>query len=205
MPQRMPVSRQERSFGGRVTSAISGATDILMVGQEPGASKVMKARKNHIAMWDTKELLDRLKGGKDAVAVPDDKPMLIEEFSSGFGFNSVIPQLDGEERAIVMGLQEAPPVPLKISKTGKGMGKGKGAKRKRVVKEEEEQEEYVAPPAAPAPAPAQSVGKGKRAKRKSVVKKEEEEYVAPPAAPAPAPAQGMGKGKRAKKPMYKLK
>jgi hypothetical protein len=28
------------SFGGRVTSAVSGKTDILLVGKEPGMSKV---------------------------------------------------------------------------------------------------------------------------------------------------------------------
>merc|ERR1719203_1051613 len=32
------------SFGGKVTSAVSGRTDILVVGKDPGPSKVYKAR-----------------------------------------------------------------------------------------------------------------------------------------------------------------
>ena len=42
------------AFGGRVTSAVSGKTDYLVVGAEPGASKVAKAQEKGIPMLDVK-------------------------------------------------------------------------------------------------------------------------------------------------------
>ena len=38
------VKGMVESFGGRVTSAVSGKTDVLIVGKEPGMSKVSKGR-----------------------------------------------------------------------------------------------------------------------------------------------------------------
>ena len=35
-----------QSFGGRVTGSVSGKTNILIVGKQPGMSKVGKARTN---------------------------------------------------------------------------------------------------------------------------------------------------------------
>lgn len=40
------VRQMITSFGGKVTTAVSGRTDILVVGKDPGFSKVLKARKN---------------------------------------------------------------------------------------------------------------------------------------------------------------
>lgn len=50
--------------GGRVASAVSSHVDALIVGQDPG-SKVEKARKLGIALWDEDALMSAL-GGKEA-------------------------------------------------------------------------------------------------------------------------------------------
>ena len=39
------VKKMITSFGGKVSSSISGKTDVLVVGKNPGFSKVSKARK----------------------------------------------------------------------------------------------------------------------------------------------------------------
>ena len=82
------------SFGGRVTSAVSGQTDVLVVGKEPGYSKVSKARGmpkcTLLALKDLVE--DVIKGGlmltdgsssSDALTVKK-KDVVIESFSAGF-------------------------------------------------------------------------------------------------------------------------
>merc|ERR1712238_32771 len=81
------------SFGGRVTSAISGKTDFLIVGKKPGMSKVSKARaRSKIVMTSICDLsLDLDKGCEcleDFEVVCNRKPMLIESFSAGYSFYS---------------------------------------------------------------------------------------------------------------------
>jgi len=73
-----------QSFGGKVAAAVSGKTDVLVVGKEPGMSKVLKARKSPkismVSLHDLKLGLERgnLEDGKA-------KPMMIRSFSKGFG------------------------------------------------------------------------------------------------------------------------
>jgi len=51
------------SFGGRVTSSISGKTNVLVVGKNPGASKVMKGRsREKCKLISLHELKDTLEG-----------------------------------------------------------------------------------------------------------------------------------------------
>ena len=52
------------SFGGRVTSAVSGKTDILVVGKDPGFSKVSKARSNpSIQLMSIRDLKNGIENG----------------------------------------------------------------------------------------------------------------------------------------------
>jgi len=44
------------SFGGRVTTAVSGKTDYLVVGKDPGASKVKKAISRNLQRIGLKSL-----------------------------------------------------------------------------------------------------------------------------------------------------
>ena len=74
------------SFGGRVTSSISGRTDILIVGKEPGMSKVSKARAANITLMTLHDLKLGIEGGDVAAAV---KPVEISSFSAGFGGNGL--------------------------------------------------------------------------------------------------------------------
>lgn len=49
-----------QSFGGRVTSAVSGKTDYLVVGKDPGASKVNKAMSRNLPRIGLKSLGDNI-------------------------------------------------------------------------------------------------------------------------------------------------
>ena len=54
-------------FGGRVTSAVSGRTDALLVGKDPGMSKVTKARnQSGCALVNLQQLCGELTGGRGA-------------------------------------------------------------------------------------------------------------------------------------------
>lgn len=94
------------SFGGRVTGSVSGKTDILIVGKDPGFSKVSEARKRSIQLVGLKDLALGLQaaGGMDIV---DIKPMKIKNFSSGYRGNGLVTSASEEELAIAQGLKEA--------------------------------------------------------------------------------------------------
>jgi hypothetical protein len=71
-----------QQFGARVTSSISGKTSLLLVGKEPGMSKVSKAYDRHIPLVDLNELVTTvLKGIK---AIEDVDEPVIGQFSSGY-------------------------------------------------------------------------------------------------------------------------
>lgn len=78
------VKKMITSFGGKVASSVSGKTDVLVVGKDPGFSKVSKARKNPstcvLSLHDIKLGLER--GSlEDAKAK---RPMLVRSFSKGY-------------------------------------------------------------------------------------------------------------------------
>ena len=53
------------SFGGRVTSSVSGKTNILVVGKNPGYSKVSKARRQpNCKLMSLKDLTEYFEGDK---------------------------------------------------------------------------------------------------------------------------------------------
>lgn len=83
------------SFGGRVTSAVSGRTDALLVGREPGMSKVSQARARGATLLNFSQLCQSLdsgacapaKGSSDALALTN--AVDITSFSSGYWGNGL--------------------------------------------------------------------------------------------------------------------
>lgn len=80
------VKAMIKAFGGRVTGSISGKTNVLIVGKEPGFSKVSKARaSDKIVMMGLKEIADGLDNGFACLEDFEERePMLIKNFSSGY-------------------------------------------------------------------------------------------------------------------------
>ena len=82
------------SFGGRVTGSVSGRTDVLLVGKEPGMSKVTKARNQPGCMVVSLEnLCELLNAGymlpeKGTAAAEElTKATKITSFSAGYWYN----------------------------------------------------------------------------------------------------------------------
>ena len=74
------------SFGGRVTTCLSGVTDVLLVGKEPGRVKYEEAKTRGIRMMGLGELQAALEGGK--LLPPSQAPeLVITEFSQGYKGN----------------------------------------------------------------------------------------------------------------------
>eukprot|EP00038_Savillea_parva_P024827 m.45183 g.45183 ORF g.45183 m.45183 type:complete len:515 (+) comp6619_c0_seq2:54-1598(+) len=69
------------AFGGRVTSCVSGKTDFLIVGKNPGLRKVMQARESdHCVMMSLHDFKIALESGN----LTPQRPMIIDNFSSGY-------------------------------------------------------------------------------------------------------------------------
>jgi hypothetical protein len=79
------VKKMITSFGGKVSSGVSAKTDVLVVGKNPGYSKVSKARKQSdtciLGLEDVRKGLQRGSLGD----VKTQKPMKIDSFARGFG------------------------------------------------------------------------------------------------------------------------
>lgn len=75
------------SFGAKVTSAVSGKTNLLVVGEEPGSSKVSKARASgKCQLIRVEDLVGSIHG---RVALEQATPPQIEAFSSGYFGNAL--------------------------------------------------------------------------------------------------------------------
>ena len=70
------------SFGGRVTGSVSGKTTLLLVGKQPGASKVSTAERRGVRMIGLKDLADGLNMGR--LPPPEESRVVITEFSAGY-------------------------------------------------------------------------------------------------------------------------
>ena len=77
------VKRIIESFGGRVTGSVSGKTSFLLVGKEPGMSKVSNARGRNIQLMGLHDLKQVCEG----LALQDAQPAVIGAFSSGYSRN----------------------------------------------------------------------------------------------------------------------
>jgi hypothetical protein len=96
------------SFGGRVTGSVSGKTDILIVGKEPGFSKVSQARAKGIQLMGLRDLALGL-SSEAGMQLADIKPMKIQNFSRGFGGNSLANEASAGDLAIAQGLIQVEP------------------------------------------------------------------------------------------------
>jgi len=76
------------AFGGKVTGSISGKTSYLIVGKQPGASKVSAAAGKGVQRIDIQGLKDVLESG-GARALKDAPPVAITAFSAGFRGNGL--------------------------------------------------------------------------------------------------------------------
>ena len=75
------------SFGGRVVSKLSGKTDILVVGEEPGFKTVSSARKKHIPLLNLSDLVAEgiMEDNLPALeASATTTPLVIQTFSPGY-------------------------------------------------------------------------------------------------------------------------
>jgi hypothetical protein len=77
------VKAMIESFGGKITSGISGKTDYLVVGKEPGQSKVANARTRGLPMVDLKMLQTRIFGQAKTLESAGPPPK-IESYSAGY-------------------------------------------------------------------------------------------------------------------------
>jgi len=59
--KRNELKEKLESLGAKVTGSVSGSTDLLIVGENPG-TKLDRARERGIAIWDEKRLLNELDG-----------------------------------------------------------------------------------------------------------------------------------------------
>ena len=64
------------SFGGRVTSSISGKADYIIIRKEPGSSKVSAARNRGVVMLDLRQLRQLLLGKTELEALKGAPPHL---------------------------------------------------------------------------------------------------------------------------------
>ena len=77
------VKAMMESFGGVVTSSVSGKTNYLVVGKEPGGSKVDKARARNLPIVDLKILQTRILGQAESLEAAGPPPK-IESVSAGY-------------------------------------------------------------------------------------------------------------------------
>lgn len=105
-----------QSSGGRITGSISGKTDVLIVGKDPGMCKVSQARgRPKIVMASLKDLKDGLDAGLASLEEFDffncEEPMKIASFSSGYkysrtGYNGLALSASKTEIAAAQGLKK---------------------------------------------------------------------------------------------------
>ena len=112
------------SFGGKVTGSISGKTDYLLAGKDPGMSKVRKANENGITRLNLDDLKHLCFGGSAA----DIKPLQITSFSKGFGNNGLAIEASAAE-LIAAAAATQPTQPMITNGEDEGGAKKPAAKK----------------------------------------------------------------------------
>jgi hypothetical protein len=139
------VKRIVESFGGTVRSCVSGKTHILIVGKEPGMSKVTQARKkDNCALIQLEPLFDGIRNNAIETTVDHahSKPLEIapDSFSQGYavggGMNSLAYRSTQEEIAYATGRPTKKLGPGTSKREGEALVvEKKGKKKKRGKKE----------------------------------------------------------------------
>ncbi|KAI8897827.1 hypothetical protein BC833DRAFT_592187 [Globomyces pollinis-pini] len=97
------LKKMIQDFGGRVTGSVSGKTDILVVGQQPGLSKVSKARNQpRCQLMSLQDLTGSIEGKH---SLEDVEPLMIDSFSHGYGGNGLAMIASSSEMDIARGLK----------------------------------------------------------------------------------------------------
>ena len=79
-----------QNFGGRVTGSVSGKTTFLVVGKDPGASKVSKADSKQIPLVDLLALNRAIYGHSTLGDIAREPAPRITNFSAGYRGNSLL-------------------------------------------------------------------------------------------------------------------
>ena len=89
------VTAMLQSFGARVTSAVSGKTDLLLCGKEPGYAKVSQAQGQGCSLLSLEDVRQGIVRGaiEDIMRQRRRVPMHIENFSAGFRGNGLANRL----------------------------------------------------------------------------------------------------------------
>lgn len=95
------VKAMIESFGGKVTGSVSGKTDILVVGKDPGYSKVSNAKSKPKCTMVSLQALANVMHGHLLGDIA--KPMAIESFSSGYRGNGLAAKVSPGALAIASG------------------------------------------------------------------------------------------------------
>eukprot|EP00978_Attheya_sp_CCMP212_P033783 scaffold138237_cov50-Attheya_sp.AAC.2 len=112
------------SFGGRVTGSVSGKTDVLVVGQQPGMSKVSKARASgKVLLMSLMDLKEGLDVGCTCLETFDvfarKEPMKIKDFSMGYKENGLVLTASKKDLAIAQqGLEQKKKRPVMSLENG---------------------------------------------------------------------------------------
>jgi hypothetical protein len=103
------VKEMVTNFGGRVTSAISGKTDYLIVGEEPGYSKVSKARTQpKCQLLSLSSMKNAIESGRSE-SLQSLPPVIVDSFSSGYmGTSNLALTASQRELGIAKGHIEVP-------------------------------------------------------------------------------------------------
>lgn len=95
-------------FGGVVRTALSGRTDMLLVGREPGVAKLSEARSRNVPLLNLEHLID-LVHGRSMI----DKPIKIDSFSTGFYGTGLAVKMTADELNELRRSHGALPAPSK--------------------------------------------------------------------------------------------
>ena len=153
-----------KTFGGTITGSVSGKTSYLLVGKDPGMSKVSKANEKGVPRLNLQDLKSLCEGGDPG----DIKPIQITSFSKGFGNgNGLALKASAEEMMSVAAAQPADNMitdgkdvdvdtkpaakraPKKKSAPGKSKAKqpakrGSGGTKKKTIKAQKEEAKAAA-------------------------------------------------------------
>ena len=177
------VKGMVQRFGGKVTGSVSGRTDILLVGKEPGFSKVSQARgSDKCQLLSLIEIKEVLEGAISLEGLRDKPKLLIDSFSGGYRGNGLAKYASGSAVDWAAGFTPEELKPEATQKAAAAPSRPKqAAKRGRKPK--------TGPPPAAATAPVSKKAR-RGAVKQEMVEVKAEESVGAPSEPKKAAKRG---------------